>query len=71
MPPWTHLQSLSREIQLPKGTECQSRHKKEHTMNINVTDSNKESKQTVTNHEELYDKTDKKFKEKDQNNWLW
>ena len=53
-------------------TECQSRSKKGHRMNIFLTDSDEEAiVDFVKDHEELYNKTHEKFKDKGRKDCLW
>ena len=53
-------------------TECLSRCKTGHMMNIYLTDSDEEATVNfVKDHEELYDKTNKHFKVKARKDCLW
>ena len=53
-------------------TQCQSRHKKGHKTTVYLSDVDGDAiAESVRGHEELYDKTHKKFKDKAQNNCPW
>ena len=52
--------------------ECQSRHKKEHMTNNYLIEPDEEAiVDFVNDHEELYDKTNKHFKNKARKDCLW
>ena len=53
-------------------TDCKSKHKKGHMMNIYLTDSDEKAiVEFVTNHKEFSDKTHEKYKDKAENDCLW